>query len=51
MLPNGAMPSIGNFVPGKGTTGLQFASFPQIEYYSANINNGQIGMSATFAEA
>jgi hypothetical protein len=51
LLPTGSSPTTGNFIAGKGTTGLQFASFPQIEYYSANINNGQIGMSATFAEA
>jgi hypothetical protein len=51
LLPSGISPSIGNFIPGRGTTGLQFASFPEIEYYSASVNDGQIGMSATFAEA
>jgi hypothetical protein len=51
LLPNGTSPETGNFIAGKGTTGLQFASFPEIEYYSANINDGQIGMSVTLAEA
>jgi hypothetical protein len=51
ILPTGTFPQTGGFLSGKGTTGLQFASFPEIEYYSANINDGQIGMSATFAEA
>lgn len=51
LLPNGTTPSTGDFITGKGTTGLQFASFPEIEYYSANINDGQIGMSVTLAEA
>jgi hypothetical protein len=35
---------------GRGTIGLEFASFPEIEYYSANINDGQVGMSVTLAE-
>jgi hypothetical protein len=51
LLPNGTTPSTGDFIAGKGTTGLKFASFPEIEYYSANINDGQIGMSVTLAEA
>ena len=51
LLPNGTTPQAGDFIAGRGTTGLQFASFPEIEYYSANVNDGQIGMSATFAEA
>ena len=50
LLKNGATPEQGKFVSGRGTTGLEFASLPEIEYYSAAINNGQIGMSATFAE-
>lgn len=50
LLPTGTSPSTGNFVSGRGTSGLDFATFPQIEYYSANINNGQIGMSATLVE-
>ena len=50
ILPAGVTPKLGNFLSGRGTTGLEFASFPEIEYYSANINDGQIGMSASFVE-
>ena len=50
LLPTGQTPSTGNFISGRGTTGLEFASFPTMEYYSANINDGQIGMSATLVE-
>ena len=50
LLPTGQTPSTGNFISGRGTTGLEFASFPTLEYYSANINDGQIGMSATLVE-
>jgi hypothetical protein len=51
LLPTGVSPEVGGFISGRGTNGLQFASFPEIEYYSANVNNGQIGMSVTLAEA
>ena len=50
LLPTGQTPSTGNFISGRGATGLEFASFPTLEYYSANINDGQIGMSATLVE-
>lgn len=50
VLPTGQSPAAGNFVMGRGTTGLEFATFPEIEYYSANINDGQVGMSVTLAE-
>lgn len=50
LLPTGETPAIGKFLSGRGTTGLEFASFPNIEYYSANVNDGQIGMSVTLAE-
>lgn len=50
LLPTGTSPDTGNFVSGRGTTGLEFAEYPQIEYYSANINEGQIGMSALWVE-
>lgn len=42
--------SQGDFISGRGTTALEFSSLPQIEYYSANINNGQIGLTASFKE-
>lgn len=47
---NGTTPPTGTFIPGKGTTSLEFASSPQIEYYSSAIANGQVGMSATLVE-
>jgi hypothetical protein len=50
LLPTGQSPEIGDFIMGRGTTGLEFATFPEIEYYSANINDGQVGMSITLAE-
>jgi len=49
ILPT-ATPTTGAFIPGKGTSALQFASPLEIEYYSSAINNGQIGLSTTFVE-
>jgi len=43
-------PATGGFVTGRGTTGLEFASAPQIEYYSANIGEGRIGLSVSWQE-
>jgi len=40
----------GGFIPGKGTTGLEFTQKPTIEYMSSAINTGQIGMAATWVE-
>lgn len=40
----------GDFWSGRGTTGLEFTQLPNIEYYSAAINDGQVGMSANFKE-
>jgi hypothetical protein len=50
VLLTGTTPVAGGFIPGKGTTGLEFASFPDIEYYSSAINSGQIGLSVTLTE-
>lgn len=50
ILPNGVTPSTGSFSPGMGTTALEFSSFPQIDYYSANVNSGQVGMSVNLVE-
>ena len=50
MFITGTTPPTGAFIPGKGTTSLEFASSPQIEYYSSAIGNGQVGMSATLVE-
>jgi len=50
ILPDGTSPARGPFFQGRGTTKLEFNQAPTVEYYSANINNGQIGMSATLIE-
>jgi hypothetical protein len=50
ILPTGVSAPTGNFIAGMGTTALEFNNSPQIEYYSANINNGQVGMSASLVE-
>ncbi len=40
----------GGFISGKGTTGLEFSSIPDIDYYSSEVNSGYIGMAATWTE-
>lgn len=50
ILPEGVSVAAGGFISGRGNTGIEFASPVDIEYYSSAINNGQIGMSATFIE-
>ena len=50
LLKTGVTPEPGRFFSGRGTTGLEFLNTPEIEYYSAVINDGQIGMSANFVE-
>lgn len=51
MLPTGVSPAAGGFISGRGTRSLKFSSFPEIQYYSANVNNGHIGMSINLVEA
>lgn len=50
LLKTGTSPESGKYISGRGTSGLEFASLPEIEYYSSAINKGQIGMSLTMAE-
>lgn len=50
LLPGSTLPAVGGFIGGRGTSGLEFASPIGIEYYSANINNGQVGMTAEWQE-
>jgi len=50
VLPENASVTSGGFISGRGTTGLEFSSFPQIEYYSSAVNSGQIGLSVSMAE-
>lgn len=50
VLPENLSAAIGPFVSGRGTCALEFASFPQIDYYSSAINNGWIGMAVDWLE-
>lgn len=49
ILPT-STPTTGPFIQGRGTSALQFSSPVEIDYYSSNINSGQIGLSTTFVE-
>lgn len=50
VLPDASTVATGGFIAGKGTTGLEFAQKPTIDYYSSAINDGQIGMSVSWVE-
>jgi len=50
LLPTGTSVASGGFLSGRGTTGVEFGVHPQIEYYTSEINEGQIGMSTTWIE-
>lgn len=50
VIPDSDSVANGGFISGRGTTALEFAREPEIEYYSANINDGQIGMSVQWIE-
>ena len=50
ILPTGSSVATGGFIAGKGTTELEFENSPEIEYYSAAIGGGQIGMSVNWIE-
>jgi hypothetical protein len=50
LLATGAVAPVGIFSSGRGTTGIEFGSGVQMEYYSSAVNNGQIGMSAEWIE-
>jgi hypothetical protein len=50
ILPSTSFPTTGDFVSGRGTTGVEFGTGVQMEYYSSAVNNGQIGMSAEWIE-
>lgn len=50
IIPETLSVAPGGFIAGKGTTGLEFAQKPTIEYMSSAINTGQIGMAATWVE-
>jgi hypothetical protein len=50
ILPETDSVEQGGFISGRGTTSLEFAKTPEMEYYSAKINGGQIGITAAFVE-
>lgn len=50
ILPEAASVSTGGFISGRGTTGLEFATFPQIDLYSSAINDGWVAMSVDWVE-
>lgn len=50
ILPETQTVPTGDFITGRGTTAVEFAASPQMEYYSSAIGNGRIGMSATLIE-
>lgn len=50
VLPDTDYVGQGDFISGRGTSGLEFFELPQIEYYSARVNDGQVGMSAVLTE-
>jgi hypothetical protein len=50
VLATGTSVASGGFLAGRGTTGLEFGSPVTLEYYSAAINSGQVGMSTKFIE-
>lgn len=50
LLPDGTNPAAGGFIGGRGISALEFAAPVALEYYSANVNNGQVGLSTQWQE-
>lgn len=50
ILPEAASVATGGFISGRGTTAIEFGQIPEIEYYSAAIGDGLIGLSASWVE-
>ena len=50
VLPETETVAQGSFISGRGTSALDFSVLPSFEYYSANVNNGQVGLTASFLE-
>jgi hypothetical protein len=50
ILKDGLTVESGGFITGRGTTGIEFASGVDIDYYSSAINKGQMGLSVEWAE-
>lgn len=49
ILPDSGVVASGAFITGRGNTGIEFSTFPQVEYYSAAINS-LIGLSCDWTE-
>lgn len=50
IVPETSAVTQGNFISGRGTTAIEFSQIPEIEYYSAAIGDGLIGLSASWIE-
>jgi hypothetical protein len=50
VLPDGVSPATGGFISGRGTTALQFSDSVDIQYYTAAMMDGMIGLSTTLLE-
>jgi hypothetical protein len=50
VLPENSSVANGGFISGRGTTGLEFSTFPQIDLYSSAINDGWVSMSVDWVE-
>lgn len=50
VLPEADSVVQGSFISGRGTSALDFSTLPSFEYYSAAVNDGQVGLSTTFLE-
>lgn len=50
VLPELSFAEQGDFISGRGTMGLEFASAPSITYLSAKINDGQVELATNFIE-
>lgn len=50
VLATGTSVSQTTFLSGRGTTGIEFATSPEIDYYSSAIGGGRIGMNAKWIE-
>lgn len=50
VIPETSTVANGVFISGRGTTGLEYATFPQIDSYSSAVNDGWIGMAVDWVE-
>ena len=50
ILPTGQTVEPGNFIPGRGNTGVRISGNPSVTGYSAALTNASVGMTAEFVE-